>query len=680
MEITAHKEIIVLTLGALVVGVCTVLMLPDFWYAVAFARTLAKAVQEWQDSGPHNTLLGRAREHLAAAGWLAAPRDPLVECGLPSGGGWKQLLQLMLHTEASLTCMERQVLLAQEEHLAFRATVLLAVACFTLTVSLLGWTWARHKLVRRSEHRKDDDLFPGGEGEAPSYEDAAAKQSDGAEEASECAGQGQAEAPSYEDAAAKQSDGAEEASECAGQGQAEAPSYEDAAAKQSDGAEEASECAGQGQAEAPSYEDAAAKQSDGAEEASECAGQGQAEAPSYEDAAAKQSDGAEEASECAGQGQAEAPSYEDAAAKQSDGAEEASECAGQGQAEVAGKEEISAQKEDEGVLPPQQEEVIPQQEKQKFHPAQEAAGLEALAEQDEAVPQQEEAVPQQEEAVPQQEEAVPQQEEAVPQQEEAVPQQEEAVPQQEEAVPQQEEAVPQQEEAVPQQEEAVPQQEEAVPQQEEAVPQQEEAGQQVTPLPLPRLRSPDRRDILGRRWLSDDVMDLAQELLQRQFPNTGGLYACGAAFTLPPLQPGNAALFLQVVNRSTPMSLASMADYGRAGGSHWLLLSSYGAGRPGQLAVYDSLYDTLSTSTAALVRQLQELHAPPPGVVVRPVQRQRDGYSCGLFALAFAFSIAHGQDPCRLRYVRARMASHLLSCLERGTVTPFPSEPKGTLG
>ncbi|XP_050713450.1 uncharacterized protein LOC126996730 isoform X3 [Eriocheir sinensis] len=652
MEITAHKEIIVLTLGALVVGVCTVLMLPDFWYAVAFARTLAKAVQEWQDSGPHNTLLGRAREHLAAAGWLAAPRDPLVECGLPSGGGWKQLLQLMLHTEASLTCMERQVLLAQEEHLAFRATVLLAVACFTLTVSLLGWTWARHKLVRRSEHRKDDDLFPGGEGEAPSYEDAAAKQSDGAEEASECAGQGQAEAPSYEDAAAKQSDGAEEASECAGQGQAEAPSYEDAAAKQSDGAEEASECAGQGQAEAPSYEDAAAKQSDGAEEASECAGQGQAEAPSYEDAAAKQSDGAEEASECAGQGQAE----------------------------VAWKEEISAQKEDEGVLPPQQEEVIPQQEKQKFHPAQEAAGLEALAEQDEAVPQQEEAVPQQEEAVPQQEEAVPQQEEAVPQQEEAVPQQEEAVPQQEEAVPQQEEAVPQQEEAVPQQEEAVPQQEEAVPQQEEAVPQQEEAGQQVTPLPLPRLRSPDRRDILGRRWLSDDVMDLAQELLQRQFPNTGGLYACGAAFTLPPLQPGNAALFLQVVNRSTPMSLASMADYGRAGGSHWLLLSSYGAGRPGQLAVYDSLYDTLSTSTAALVRQLQELHAPPPGVVVRPVQRQRDGYSCGLFALAFAFSIAHGQDPCRLRYVRARMASHLLSCLERGTVTPFPSEPKGTLG
>ncbi|XP_050704332.1 uncharacterized protein LOC126989765 [Eriocheir sinensis] len=205
-------------------------------------------------------------------------------------------------------------------------------------------------------------------------------------------------------------------------------------------------------------------------------------------------------------------------------------------------------------------------------------------------------------------------------------------------------------------------------------------AQPWTLLPPPRLRSPDRRDILGQRWLSDDVMDLAQELLQRQFPNTRGLYASGAAFTLPPLQPGSGALFLQVVNRSTPMSLASMADYGRTGGSHWLLLSSYGAARPGQLAVYDSLYDTLSASTAALVRQLQELHTPPPDTVMRPVQRQRDGYSCGLFALAFAFSIAHGQDPCRVRYVRARMARHLLACLERGTVTPFPSEPKDTMG
>ncbi|MPC69067.1 hypothetical protein E2C01_063281 [Portunus trituberculatus] len=196
-------------------------------------------------------------------------------------------------------------------------------------------------------------------------------------------------------------------------------------------------------------------------------------------------------------------------------------------------------------------------------------------------------------------------------------------------------------------------------------------------LPLRRLSSADRSDILGRRWLSDDVMDLAQDILQRQFPDTSGLYACGAAFTLPPLQPGDTSLFLQVVNRSAPLQLDSMADYGRLTGTHWLLLSSYGVERSGQLAVYDSMYNSLSACTTALVEQLQELHVPPPGAMMRRVQRQNDGYSCGLFALAFAFSIAVGQDPCTVRYDRASMAPHLVMCLEHGVVQPFPSVPVG---
>ncbi|MPC73218.1 hypothetical protein E2C01_067540 [Portunus trituberculatus] len=208
-------------------------------------------------------------------------------------------------------------------------------------------------------------------------------------------------------------------------------------------------------------------------------------------------------------------------------------------------------------------------------------------------------------------------------------------------------------------------------------PEAESTTVLVQPLPLPRLNIADRSDILGRRWLSDDVMDLAQEILQRQFPETRGLYACGAAFTLPPLQPGDMSLFLQVVNRSAPLHLDSMADYGRLAGTHWLLLSSYGAKPSGQLTVYDSMYNNLSACTTALVAQLQELHVPPPGAIMRRVQRQNDGYSCGLFALAFAFSIAVGQDPCTVCYDRASMAPHLVKCLEQGVVQPFPSVPAG---
>ncbi|KAK8405867.1 hypothetical protein O3P69_001975 [Scylla paramamosain] len=205
----------------------------------------------------------------------------------------------------------------------------------------------------------------------------------------------------------------------------------------------------------------------------------------------------------------------------------------------------------------------------------------------------------------------------------------------------------------------------------------EPCTEQFPLLPLPRLRSADRRDILGQCWLPDDVIDLVQEILQRRFPETSGLYACGAAFTMPPLQLGATSPFLQVVNRSAPQRLHSMADYGRQAGTHWLLLSSYGAGRSGQLAVYDSMYNSLYACTTAPVEQLQELYAPPPAAIMRPVQQQNDGHSCGLFALAFAFSIAVGQDPCTVRYDRASMAPHLVRCLEQGVVEPFPSVPEG---
>ncbi|KAK8400924.1 hypothetical protein O3P69_002595 [Scylla paramamosain] len=108
-----------------------------------------------------------------------------------------------------------------------------------------------------------------------------------------------------------------------------------------------------------------------------------------------------------------------------------------------------------------------------------------------------------------------------------------------------------------------------------------------------------------------------------------------------------------------------------------LLLSSYVAQRSGQLAAYDSLHSSLSTCTTALLKPLQEQHVPPPGATVRPVQRQNDGHSCGLFTLAFAFSIAGGQDPCTVRYDRASMAPHLVRCLQLGVVQPFPSVPAG---
>ena len=56
------------------------------------------------------------------------------------------------------------------------------------------------------------------------------------------------------------------------------------------------------------------------------------------------------------------------------------------------------------------------------------------------------------------------------------------------------------------------------------------------------------------------------------------------------------------------------------------------------------------------------------------VQHQ-DGYSdCSLFALAIAYDLCNGEDPCD--YDQQQMKSHLCSCFEHGVITAFPTRIK----
>ena len=55
------------------------------------------------------------------------------------------------------------------------------------------------------------------------------------------------------------------------------------------------------------------------------------------------------------------------------------------------------------------------------------------------------------------------------------------------------------------------------------------------------------------------------------------------------------------------------------------------------------------------------------------VQEQRGASDCGLFALAFLTSICNGQDPATQLYDQKAMTSHLLQCIEKGVMKPFPA-------
>ena len=69
----------------------------------------------------------------------------------------------------------------------------------------------------------------------------------------------------------------------------------------------------------------------------------------------------------------------------------------------------------------------------------------------------------------------------------------------------------------------------------------------------------------------------------------------------------------------------------------------------GSVAVYDSLHGT--TFSISFKRDIAYFCHPSGDKLLlhtMNVQRERDSFSCGIHAAAFAASLAHGQDPCEL--------------------------------
>ena len=60
---------------------------------------------------------------------------------------------------------------------------------------------------------------------------------------------------------------------------------------------------------------------------------------------------------------------------------------------------------------------------------------------------------------------------------------------------------------------------------------------------------------------------------------------------------------------------------------------------------------------------------------VVPVQRQTGGVDCGLYSTAFAYHAAIGHDLGKIAFDQGRMRQHLLHCLEKQLLSPFPLSP-----
>ena len=63
-------------------------------------------------------------------------------------------------------------------------------------------------------------------------------------------------------------------------------------------------------------------------------------------------------------------------------------------------------------------------------------------------------------------------------------------------------------------------------------------------------------------------------------------------------------------------------------------------------------------------------------VVINSVQQQGNGVNCGVFAIAYATSIAFGENPSLCSYNVPLMRQHLVSCLEKEMIYPFPKQDR----
>jgi len=55
-----------------------------------------------------------------------------------------------------------------------------------------------------------------------------------------------------------------------------------------------------------------------------------------------------------------------------------------------------------------------------------------------------------------------------------------------------------------------------------------------------------------------------------------------------------------------------------------------------------------------------------------PVQQQTNNSDCGVFAIAFAISLALWTNPKHVTFDTSRMCSHLASCLKAQKLSMFP--------
>ena len=165
----------------------------------------------------------------------------------------------------------------------------------------------------------------------------------------------------------------------------------------------------------------------------------------------------------------------------------------------------------------------------------------------------------------------------------------------------------------------------------------------------------DREVVLSERgWLTDNIICAAQNLLLQFFPNMAGLQ--------PPV--------LQEV-RAFQVHSGEFVQITHVRNNHWCVVSTVGC-ESGAIHVYDSLYKSLTRESINLIASMVHSQSTDLKITVMDVERQSNGSDCGVLAIAYAFDLCSGLNPCSARFNHSGIRLHLANCLEQCQVSRFP--------
>ena len=170
------------------------------------------------------------------------------------------------------------------------------------------------------------------------------------------------------------------------------------------------------------------------------------------------------------------------------------------------------------------------------------------------------------------------------------------------------------------------------------------------------LTSKDKEAIQNNSRLDDRVINAAQTILKRQFPDVSGWQD---------------AILSQT--SFVPIPVDSVQIHHDQRRQHWVCSSSIHE----SIQVFDSLFETLSTSMQIQLAQCYRfaINVDILEVQVPSVQRQSDAVDCGLFAIAFAYELASGNEhSMQSKQFEQQMRDHLIRCLENDQFESFPGQ------